>query len=84
MAHQPADMIIECIFSKQVRSSDPRCQHLINYGGTKIFTPNYGVCYMFNFKGLRDTYPALTFYPGEEYGLQLTINVESMQFYVNF
>jgi len=80
MAHQPADMMIECVFSKQVRSSDPRCQHLINYGGTKIFTPNYGVCYMFNFKGLKDQFPALTFYPGEEYGLQLTINVESRHF----
>ena len=37
-----------------------------------IFTPSYGVCYMFNFRGLQyEKYPAVTFYPGEEYGLQL-------------
>ena len=78
IAHQPKDMIIGCIFSKQVRQSDPRCTDFITNGGTKVFTPSYGVCYMFNFKGLEtEQYPASTFYPGEEYGLQLTINVES-------
>ena len=79
MAHQPEDMIVDCVYSKQVRSVDPRCKHLINYGGTKIFTPSYGVCYMFNFIGLEHKeHPAVTFYPGEEYGLQMTVNVESM------
>ena len=78
IAHQPRDMIIGCIYSKQVRQSDPRCTDFLANGGTKIFTPSYGVCYMFNFKGLEtERYPAMTFYPGEEYGLQLTINVES-------
>ena len=78
IAHQPKDMIIGCIYSKQVREKDPRCTNLLTKGGTKIFTPSYGVCYMFNFKGLQpENYPAVTFYPGEEYGLQLTINVES-------
>lgn len=79
MAHQPKDMIIECVYSAQLRASDPRCTALITNGGTKIFTPSYGVCYMFNFKGLRaEQYSPVTFYPGEQYGLQLTINIESM------
>ena len=78
IAHQPKDMIIGCIYSKQVRQKDPRCTDFLTKGGIKIFTPSYGVCYMFNFKGLSvEKHPAVTFYPGEEYGLQLTINVES-------
>ena len=78
IAHQPKDMIIDCVFNKQVRGGDPRCIHLMTKGGTKIFSPSYGVCYMFNFKGLRnEEYPATTFYPGDEYGLQLTLNAEA-------
>ena len=78
VAHQPKDMIRECIYSAQSRQADPRCSSLIAKGGTKIFTPSYGVCYMFNFKGLRaERYPPVTFYPGEQYGLQLTVNIES-------
>ena len=81
IAHQPEDMIIGCVYNKQVRGGDPRCIYLITNGGKKIFSPSYGVCYMFNFKGLNiEPYPATTFYPGEEYGLQLTINVETMYY----
>ena len=79
VAHQPIDMIKDCVYSAQSTSSDPKCTELVTNGGTKIFTPSYGVCYMFNFKGLRtEQYPPVTFYPGEQYGLQLTINIESM------
>ena len=81
MAHQPKDMIIDCVFNKQVRAVDPRCLYLMAKGGTMIFTPSYGVCYMFNFRGLEyEKYPAVTFYPGEEYGLRLTINVETLYY----
>ena len=32
---------------------------------------------MFNFQGLADLeYPPVTFYPGEEYGIELTLNTE--------
>ena len=78
IAHQPKDMIQECIFTKQIRNRDPLCKSLMRYGGTKIFTPTYGVCYMYNFRGLNKLmHPMISFYPGEEYGLQLTMNIES-------
>ena len=78
MAHQPSEMIIECIYMKRIRHKDPVCTELIKNGGTKIFSPTYGVCYMFNFKGLNEKTKGLTnFMSGEEYGLQLTLNVES-------
>ena len=78
MAHQPNEMIIECIYMKRIRHKDPFCTELIKNGGTKIFSPTYGVCYMFNFKGLNEKTNGLTnFMSGEEYGLQLTLNVES-------
>ena len=78
VAHQPKDMIQECIFTKRIRNQDPLCENLMRTGGTKIFTPTYGVCYMYNFRGLsKMAYPMISFYPGEEYGLQLTLNVES-------
>ena len=78
MAHQPSEMIIECIYMKRIRHKDPVCTELIKNGGTKIFSPTYGVCYMFNFKGLNEKINGLSNYmSGEEYGLQLTLNVES-------
>ena len=81
IAHQPDDMIIDCVFNKRVRGGDPRCTHLMTKGGTKIFSPSYGVCYMFNFNGLNiEKYPANTFYPGDEYGLQLTLNAETIYY----
>ena len=81
IAHQPHDMIVDCVFNKQIRNPDPKCLQFIANGSTTIFTPSYGVCYIFNFKGLtKEKYPAVTFYPGEDYGLQLTINIESMKY----
>ena len=81
IAHQPKDMIKGCIYLKRIRQKHPFCTDLIDNGGTKIFTPTYGVCYMFNFKGINKTVPPLTSYqPGEEYGLQLTVNIESKLF----
>ena len=78
VAHQPKDMIKECIYTQKMQVKEPRCLDLMANGSTKIFTPKYGVCYMFNFNGLYSTTQALTsFYPGEEYGLQLTLDAES-------
>ena len=60
IAHQPKDMIIGCVFNKQVRGGDPRCIYLMTKGGKTIFSPSYGVCYMFNFRGLDyEKYPAV-------------------------
>ena len=39
MAHQPSEMIIECIYMKRIRHKDPVCTELIKNGGTKIFSP---------------------------------------------
>ena len=52
------------------------CDELIK-GSVKIFGPATGVCYSFNFIGLnRKKNPAPVVYGGQEFGLQLIIDVE--------
>ena len=80
MAHQPKDMILQCIYLQRIRQQEPFCTDLMQNGGTKIFSPTYGVCYMFNFKGINEhVNPLGSYMSGEEYGLQLTLNIESKQ-----
>ena len=83
VAHQPKDMIKECVYTQKIREKEKSCTDYITDGGTKIFTPAYGVCYMFNFKGLSNKMqPLMAIYPGEEYGLQLTLNIERKVSYI--
>ena len=81
ISHQPKDMILECIYMQRIRRQDPFCADLMLNGGTKIFTPTYGVCYMFNFKGVNQSiHPLGTYVAGEPYALQLTLNIESKKY----
>ena len=52
------------------------CDELIK-GSVKIFGPATGVCYSFNFVGLdKKKNPAPVVYGGQEFGLQLIIDIE--------
>ena len=52
------------------------CDELIK-GSVKMFGPATGVCYSFNFIGLnKNKKPAPVVYGGQEFGLQLIIDIE--------
>ena len=73
LAHQPQDMIKQCKFISFVT---PECKELIS-GTTKMFSPLFGVCYMFNFKGVdTNRSSATSIYGGTEWGLKLMLDTE--------
>ena len=89
LAHQPNDLFINCTFGKS-EFGWTLCYHLLNNGGTRIFSSTYGVCYAFN---LRSNFPAdlnqmirdlknnkvkelHSRIPGLKFGLDLWINIE--------
>ena len=75
IAHSPQSMIKSCAFNS-VPMHGPYCTDLVR-GSVKMFTPTFGVCYSFNFQGLRsDNVPAYSIYGGGEFGLQLVLDIE--------
>ena len=74
IAHQPTDMIKYCEYGGNTFTES--CDELIK-GSVKIFGPATGVCYSFNFVGLnRKKNPVTSVYGGQEFGLQLIIDIE--------
>ena len=73
IAHQPQDMIKDCKYGSGVVGG---CMELVN-GTTKMFSPLFGVCYMFNFKGASTDHKSITsIYGGAEWGLKLILDTE--------
>ena len=81
IAHQPQDLIKECSIIGP--SGTKKCDELRN-GTMKIFTPDNGVCYMFN---QVDQSKANTAFQidnvGPRNGLKLTLSTESKLCYLN-
>ena len=75
IAHQPQDMIKDCRFNGQAMW-EPNCVELVQ-GLVKMFSPKFGVCYMFNFEGINTNRTSVTsIYGGPEFGLQLILDIE--------
>ena len=71
IAHQPDDLIKECTWMNEVSQS---CREFMN--GSKTFVAPYiGVCYSFNYETDEALQVSLV---GELYGLNLELNVNSM------
>ena len=74
VAHQPQDMIKYCAFAAQENTKD--CSEFIK-GSIKMFSPTFGVCYVYNFKGIGTNRPSqASVYGGPEFGLELIFDVE--------
>ena len=87
IAHQPEDLIKHCGFAG-VPMYPPYCKELIQ-GNVKLFSPQIGVCYGFNFRNTSriDTFDlfngtAYSMYSGREFGLQLVLDIEGQYLYV--
>ena len=76
--HRPKDMIKECRWNGEVTDM---CKDFMEHGGTKVFVPKFGVCYMINFEG-RDhsnKYEEMrTHVAGADHGLRLILDIQSM------
>ena len=75
LAHQPQDFIRKC--SIRGNAGDKKCAELIN-GSKRIFSPDRGVCYMFN--NVHQNYTNTSFQidnAGPKNGLALKICAES-------
>ena len=77
IAHQSKDMIRKC--NIRVASSVRKCNELID-GKRRVFTPSYGVCYIFNMVKMDETNNALLIdNAGPNNGLMLEIDVEGIK-----
>ena len=76
LAHQPKDMIKECIWDGE---SSEMCKAFIANGGTKIFVPKFGVCYALNFHGINESMSSSlkADHAGPAHGLKLIFNIQS-------
>ena len=75
ISHQSHDMIKYCEFSG-IPMYSPYCTELFN-GSVKMFTPDFGVCYVFNFQTLYANKSSLfSIYGGAEFGLQIVLDIE--------
>ena len=76
LAHQSKDMIRKCSINNPF--IEPKCEELEN-GVNVLFSPSYGVCYMFN----NVTHDQVTSsamkadWPGPSTGVKLIIDIES-------
>ena len=82
LAHRPHDMIKECLWDGQVNKM---CEDFVEHGGTKVYVPKFGVCYMINFKGIHGMhsehatkYDELKAHAaGADHGLRLILDIQS-------
>ena len=75
--HRPKDMIKECRWDGEVNEM---CEDFMTHGGTRVFVPKFGVCYMINFEGRDHTnkYGELrTHVAGADHGLRLILDIQS-------
>ena len=76
LAHRPKDMIKECRWNGE---TNDMCQSFMKDGGTKIYVPKFGVCYVLHFQGTNTSTTGLlkTHTAGSDHGLQLIIDIQS-------
>ena len=77
LAHRPQDMIKECLWNGQVNDI---CEAFVKDGGTKIYVPKFGVCYIINFKGTNSSGAGVKLKvhnAGVDHGLKLILDIQS-------
>ena len=76
LAHRPKDMIKECRWNGEMNEM---CKAFMEDGGTKIYVPKFGVCYVLNFHGTNASRTALlkTHTAGSDHGLKLIFDIQS-------
>ena len=76
LAHQPKDMVKECVWDGQ---NNEMCKEFIANGGTKIFVPEFGVCYALNFQEINESRSKSlkADHAGPAHGLKLIFNIQS-------
>ena len=83
-SHRPEDMIKECHWNGEVNEI---CRDFMTKGGTHIYVPKFGVCFVINFKGLNyhDTHfeELKANAAGADHGLRLILDIQSKNIIVN-
>ena len=76
LAHQPRDMIKECRWNGE---TNEMCKEFREDGGTKIYVPKFGVCYILHFKGTNVSTTSIlkAHTAGPDHGLQLVFDIQS-------
>ena len=77
LAHRPKDMIKECRWNGEVNDM---CEDFMETGGTKVYVPKFGVCYMINYKGTNESgkyHELKTHVAGADHGLRLILDIQS-------
>ena len=79
-SHRPEDMIKECHWNGEVNDI---CKDFMTKGGTHIYVPKFGVCFVINFKGLHHNRFTTEFEElkanaaGADHGLRLILDIQS-------
>ena len=74
LAHKPRDMIKECRWNGETNEI---CKKFREDGGTKIYVPKFGVCYVLNFQGTNVSTTIKAHTAGPDHGLQLIFDIQS-------
>ena len=77
LGHKPKDMIKECRWDGEVNEM---CKDFMEHGGTKVYVPKFGVCYMINFEGSHHSnkyHELITHVAGADHGLRLILDIQS-------
>ena len=78
LSHRPEDMIKDCRWNGEINEI---CKHFMEKGGTHIYVPKFGVCYVINFKGLNHFNPDFEELKanaaGPDHGLRLILDIQS-------
>ena len=56
------------------------CEDFMETGGTKVYVPKFGVCYMINYKGTNESgkyHELKTHVAGADHGLRLILDIQS-------
>ena len=80
LAHHPQDMIKECHWNGEMNDM---CKDFKENGGTKVYVPKFGVCYVINFKGTAHSNPfeeLKAHAAGADHGLKLILDIQSKFF----
>ena len=76
LAHKSRDMIRNCSLNGIENSIEEQCDELRS-GSQALFSPNHGVCYMFNTVHKDEINSSLTAdWPGPSQGLALVLDIE--------
>ena len=91
LSHSPKKMFRRCAFAGEVNEEDKDCTALMK-GESRFFSPTFGMCYSFNYRGPRDLEkckgincdnPRWTHFSGPLYGLSLEIDMEGLSYLRN-